>query len=228
MDQDKIWDHFQNSPDAEGKTFQSDSRYRFLADQVQPGKRVLNIGVGRGGLESLLLGKGAKVFSLDPSEDSIRHLRARLNMGEQARAGYSQAIPFGDRSFDLVIMSEVLEHLSQEVLLQTVAECHRVLDQGGTFMGTVPADEDLAENEVVCPDCGKVFHRWGHVQSFDRARLTNTLATHFSALQVQRRYFGNWRTLNWKGKTSHVLKVLLMGLGIHGSAENFYFTGRKT
>lgn len=227
MDQEKIWNFFQNDSQIGGAAFNGDARYKFLADQISPGAKVLNIGVGRGGLESLLLIKGADIYSLDPSEDAIESLRNKLGLGEKACVGYSQKAPFADCTFDVVVMSEVLEHLSDDVMAQTIGECYRLLNSNGVFIGTVPADERLTEGMTVCPCCGSVFHRWGHVQAFTKMRLTSLLKERFSTCSVERKYFGSWATLNWKGKMSHLIKKTFLSFGVQGSGENFFFLARK-
>ncbi|MBU2572077.1 MAG: class I SAM-dependent methyltransferase [Gammaproteobacteria bacterium] len=227
MQQDKVWDFFQNG----GKSsFEgSYSRLKFLSKKIDgTGQSILNIGVGNGTLERLLLAKGADIFSLDPSEKAIANIREELGLPEaSAKPGYSQEIPFPDQSFDAVFMSEVIEHLDDDVLAMTLTEVTRVLKPGGRYLGTVPAEENLKDNEVVCPDCGKIFHRWGHVQSFSRERLRLLLQPIFPDLEVKRMYFGNWQQLNWKGKLSWILKKSLSSLGIKGAGENYYFSGTK-
>lgn len=42
-------------------------------------------------------------------------------------------------------MSEVLEHLTDDVLERTIVEVHRVLVAEGHFIGTVPARENLID-----------------------------------------------------------------------------------
>lgn len=228
MDQEKIWEFFQND-DLIGKfAFHSDSRHRFLAKHIVRNTKVLNIGVGRAGLESILVAKGVEICSLDPSSASIESLRSNFKFGERARVGYSQDIPFEDSSFDVVVMSEVLEHLSDEILQASIKECFRVLRPSGVFMGTVPAEERLADSMIVCPCCGKIFHRWGHVQEFTSERLRSYLDKEFSQCTIVRKYFGNWDELNWKGKLTHIVRRTLLHLGVRGSNENFYFTARKT
>lgn len=227
MDQTKIWDYFQNDEEIGDAAFNARPRYEFLAQQISPEMRVLNIGVGRGGLEAILLKKGVQVSSLDPGENAIDRLRKQFGLGEQAKVGYSQAIPFPDHQFDIVVMSEVLEHLSDDVLVATLAEVQRVLKVGGRFVGTVPADENLLDNRVVCPHCGERFHRWGHLQSFSDERLSTILKEQFQSVKIARHFFGEVRTLNWKGRLGWAFKKLLMGLGVKGSGESFSFSANN-
>ena len=145
--QDRIWEHFQNEG---AESFQQSSgRLRFLVNLIPRGSRVLDVGVGAGVFESLALQRGLDVFCLDPSERSIRALQSKLGLGEQAQVGYSQDMPFANESFDYVVMSEVLEHLSDQVVTDTVTEVHRVLVPGGRMLGTVPSRESLDEQQVL-------------------------------------------------------------------------------
>lgn len=224
MDQTKIWDYFQND-DEIGDTFVgARTRYEYIAKKISPGARVLNIGVGRGGLENILIQYGIEVSCLDPSENSINKIRQLLDLGDRAKVGFSQAIPFDSNEFDVVIMSEVLEHLSDEVIVGTFSEVARVLKSGGKYFGTVPANENLHINQVMCPHCGLPFHRWGHIQTFDCPRLSELLGERFAEIRISRHYFVNFRTLNWLGKFASLLKITLLNMGKKGSGETFYFS----
>lgn len=227
MDQQKIWQYFQNDDEIGDLTFKAQGRYTFLAAKIAPEAAVLNIGVGRGGLEKILIEKGCHVSCLDPSEDSIQRLRSRLTLADRAQVGYAQSIPFPDASFDVVIVSEVLEHLSDEDLHDTLAEARRVLRPGGRCIGTVPADENLVSSQVVCPGCGTVFHRWGHVQTFSQQRLGAVLKSVFPDVDVTRHHFGDYRSLNWKGRLVWAFKTVAVGIGVKGANESFFFDANK-
>ena len=149
-----------------------------MAERCKQGARVLNIGVGSGELERLLLQRGVTVSSLDPSAATIARLRAQLPIGNRARQGYAQKMEFESQSFDKVIMTEVLEHLSDNVLDETLDEVRRVLKAAGEFTGTVPFRENLKASEVICPSCHSVFHRWGHQQTFTIDSLRDLLLSH--------------------------------------------------
>jgi ubiquinone/menaquinone biosynthesis C-methylase UbiE len=227
MEQEKIWDYFQND-DVIADTFAgARTRYIFLSRHIKPGTRVLNIGVGRGGLEAILLQKGAIVSCLDPSEKSIANLREQMGLADRAQVGYSQAMPFTDRHFEVVIMSEVIEHLADGDLRATLAEVSRVLVSGGRFIGTVPADENLLANQFMCAHCGQISHRWGHVQTFSRSSLRQRLETSFDRVELSRHFFGDAHSLNWKGRISLAIKKLLVGMGMTGSGETYFFSALK-
>ncbi|MCX7996112.1 MAG: hypothetical protein N3A65_10175, partial [candidate division WOR-3 bacterium] len=62
MNQDKIWDYFQNS-DLADVCF-SKERQRYVVRLLKSGWRVLNVGVGSGGLEKIGVDRGIDMYSL--------------------------------------------------------------------------------------------------------------------------------------------------------------------
>jgi SAM-dependent methyltransferase len=221
-EQDRIWRHYQNyAKDVFGLNY---SRLRFLAKRCHPGTRVLNIGVGSGYLEKLLVDQGVEVCSLDPCGESVEQLRVELNMGQRAKQGYSQNIPFNTGYFDKVIMIEVLEHLSGDAFHVTLDEVRRVLKPGGEFTGTVPYRENLQDNKVLCPHCQAQFHRWGHYQSFDVASLRTFLKQHgFRAKRIYTHSFPDFRRPGLKFFLKAVFRYALGRLGEPLVGPSLYF-----
>lgn len=227
MNQDKMWELYQNDKNFLNVGCKDGGRIECVAKFIPHGSKVLNIGVGQGALEDNLFKKGVDIYCLDPSSVSIDRLQSALGLGDKARVGYSQEIPFEDATFDYVVMTEVLEHLSDVVLDQTLYEVVRVLREGGTFLGSVPADEELADGLVACPECGKVFHRWGHVQSFSEDRLRAYLSVGFEQVGVHREFFVDRKSINWKGMVSGWLKQIQAKARLRGSGQNFVFVAKK-
>lgn len=223
MKQDAIWDYFQN----EGAASFSGAgpRLEFLVRRLQPGQRVLNIGVGSGLLEALAQRRGAEIWALDPSDRAIVELRKKLNIGERAQAGYAEHAPFPSDHFDVIVMTEVLEHLDAETRNATLSEVHRMLRPGGRFIGTVPAREQLELAEVVCPNCEHRFHRWGHQSSFDVESLSALLGERFAIDTIHERFFNEWESVGWGRRGAGLIKKFLSwrGLGPYGVARNIYF-----
>lgn len=225
MHQNEIWEYYQNEyPESFAGSY---PRHKHLAQMVHGAEKVLNIGVGAGIFEDLALARGVDIHALDPVERSILTLRDRLKLGDKAQTGYSQAIPFADAAFDVVVASEVLEHLLDDVLTASIKEIARVLRPGGRFIGTVPARENLAEQIVVCPHCGERFHRWGHHQSFDPDRIRQILASRFEVQSLIERPFLDWAGRNWKGRLAVTTKMGLWRLGIHGTDETIVFVAAR-
>jgi hypothetical protein len=123
----------------------------------------------------------------------------------------------------------VLEHLDQDVRLETLKQVRSVLRPGGRFIGTVPARERLELADVVCPNCSHQFHRWGHQASFDISAMRNLLGIDFSIVTVHERFFNEWDSAGWGRRMTGLLKKFLSwrGLGPYGVARNIFFCVRK-
>lgn len=223
MDQKKIWSYFQNK---NNKVFES-SKYRlkYLLKNFKKGDKVLNIGVGNGFFEKLALEKKIDIYSLDPDQEIIRKISKLI--GRKAKVGYSSNIPFQDNFFDGVVMSEVLEHLEAEEIIRTIDEVWRVLKFKGVFIGTVPYNENLDEQVVVCPKCGNLFHKWGHLQSFNEEKIMSLLSKKFEINIIKPKMFISWNTLNYKGKIEACFSYLFYILNLKRSGLNLYFKAKK-
>ena len=55
---------------------------------------------------------------------------------ETIKVDLNQSLPFPDKSFDVVVMAEVLEHLPYPLI--TLSEIKRVLKTNGEFIGNLP------------------------------------------------------------------------------------------
>ncbi len=225
MKQERIWRYFQGEG---SQSFAgSQGRLKFIFNMIRPRERVLNIGVGSGLLERMCVQSGIDIHTMDPDSTAIDTLERGLSLEGKCKQGFSQNIPWPELTFDVVVMSEVLEHLTDDTLYQSLGEVRRVLKCGGRFMGTVPAHERLEDSLAVCPDCGKRFHRWGHMQSFDGKRLEMLLRGYFESWLIKERVFITWSSLNWKGKITAAIKSALCSCGVHGAGENLYFEAVK-
>ena len=227
MNQDKVWEHFQT--DGLEKFSLSVPRLNFLLNQASrlaAGRslRILNIGIGDAWLEKKCLERGWDVYSLDPIAAAVSAVEAA---GGKAMVGHIEDIPFENDFFDVVFCSEIIEHLSREQIQQGLNEVARILKPNGVLLGTVPFNENLFEGRVVCPDCGSVFHRIGHQQTFDLKSLPAVLPKSLQPTTVRTEYFCDWPTLNWKGKAIALVKKSLLLAGVHGANENIFFAARK-
>ena len=229
MDQGKIWHFFQN--EAPEVLRNSEGRLRYLALQVRRrahgGARVLNVGIGAGLFEEQAIRLGLDVHSLDPDGEAVARMGGRPGMSGRARVGSLQSIPFDAEAFDAVVVSEVLEHLPDGALDAALGEIRRVLLRGGFIIGTVPARENLIEQLAVCPHCGEKFHRWGHLQSFDEARMRALLSNYFEVDVIAEKHLASWSLLNWKGKVISLAKRSLLRVGVRGGGNSLYFSAAK-
>lgn len=108
---------------------------------VRIGGRVLDAGCGGGGMPLSLAEEAEFVVGIDPidrfRDAGIRlgHERAQPNLAFARADG--MALPFRDRSFDLVLSHAVIEHVSDAP--RYLDECARVLKRDGTmYLSTAP------------------------------------------------------------------------------------------
>jgi SAM-dependent methyltransferase len=104
--------------------------------QTRSFKRVFNAGSGEGGYSPLLL-KLPGVQSVIESDFSFRsHRPARIDQKQIFFGASLASIPLGDNTIDLVLCTEVLEHIHEhEAALDEIA---RVTATGGWLLITVP------------------------------------------------------------------------------------------
>jgi len=225
MEQNKIWEYYQNEGVSNFDT--TYKRLAYLSFMFKEGDKVLNIGVGGGNFEAISVQRGVETYSLDPDATAIERMRQKFGE-ERAKAGYIDALPFEDEFFDGVVVSEVFEHLSDKIIEDGIKEIARVLKKDGKLVGTTPYKEALEEQLCVCPKCGEKFHRWGHIQSFDEARMSRFLGTKLSIGEVRSVLFLTWNAFNFKGKISGVLQLILFKLGaLSPRNQNLFFEAYK-
>lgn len=78
-------------------------------------------------------------------------------------------LPFPPASFDIVICTEVLEHLEQAVLVKGVAELQRVAGQ--YLLISVPFEQRVWNELSKCPQCGVIGNAMAHLHYFDEHKL---------------------------------------------------------
>lgn len=107
---------------------------------LPPDAAILDVGTSTGTNLRLLNDMGfTRYRGLDPSPDAIRWC-AEKGLGTVDQ-GTVAAIPFPDATFDLVLATDIVEHVDDDVA--ALAELRRVLKPGGTLLLTVPAFPSL-------------------------------------------------------------------------------------
>ena len=109
-----------------------------LQAAVQPGARVLDIGCGTGTLVTMLKLQhpNVEVVGLDPDPkalDRARHKAAHAGATVDFVCGFADSIPSADASFDRVLSSFMLHHLTLDEKRAALADVARVLKPGGTL-----------------------------------------------------------------------------------------------
>jgi len=225
--QERIWRHYQNvAPESFDA---ARPRLDFLVRQIarktkSPRPRVLNIGIGSGHFERGCHQHGWTIHSLDPDAESCRRLAGE---GIATHEGMIELMPVESGAFDFVVASEVLEHLSDAQRAAGLDEIARALAPGGWFLGTVPYNELLAAQQVVCPACGEVFHRWGHQAAFTVADVREQLSRNFHVEEARQTAYVAFRGRGLAGMIKSLVRVALARGGAMIAIPTIYFAARK-
>lgn len=148
---------------------------------LQPGQRVLDLGCGEGRHAlTAWLQAPVTVLGLDLSLADLQVARQRQQEFVQQAPpgaqlfwtrGSALNLPCADHSFDLIICSEVLEHIHD--YRRALREMHRVLKPCGQLVISVPRSWP----ERLCWLLSDAYHEaaGGHIRIFDAAHLSRVI-----------------------------------------------------
>lgn len=138
-------------------------RIRELFGLVKSGRLALDIGARDGYISIMLADYFSKVTALDLEKPIINHPSIECIQGNVC------SLPFPDSTFDLVLCTEVLEHIPAALLLQACNEITRVAKRD-VIIG-VPYKQDTRLGRTTCYTCGGKNPPWGHVNTFDEEKI---------------------------------------------------------
>jgi len=97
--------------------------------------RILGIGCNSGGLEKVILIKfpGSLVYGIDVQPELVERAKRK---GIIAKVARGEKVPYPDDYFDVVLLSEILEHVFNP--RKVLDEAIRVVKKGGLIVGSVP------------------------------------------------------------------------------------------
>jgi SAM-dependent methyltransferase len=120
------------------------------------------------------------VFALDWAQEEVVGTRNTFGAMIEAREipdvtyggalrGDATRLPFADGTFDVVVTSEVLEHIQDDVT--AISELHRVLKPGGTLGVTVPTWWPEKINWMLSDEYHAPKSPGGHVRIYSATEL---------------------------------------------------------
>jgi ubiquinone/menaquinone biosynthesis C-methylase UbiE len=129
----------------EGRQLSRRLEQAFSVAGITPGMRVLDVGSGRGEIVLHCARLSAQAYGIDYAAVANQLAMRMVDQGSPrpGTAGIVQAdaktIPFPSRSFDRVLMFDIVEHLYPWELQETYRQVHRVLrDDGLVIIHTAP------------------------------------------------------------------------------------------
>jgi 2-polyprenyl-3-methyl-5-hydroxy-6-metoxy-1,4-benzoquinol methylase len=178
-----------------------------FAQPLRPGMRILDVGCGNGYACGQFLESGGRVVGIDLSAEGIELARATYPKGrfELMAADEEILARLNEDPFDIVISTEVVEHLYQPRLWAKA--CFAALKPGGRFICTTPYHGYL-KNLLI-----SLLGQWdthanplwdgGHIKLWSRRTLSGLLAeVGFVNLQFAGagRIPGLWMTMIARGE----------------------------
>ena len=159
---------------------------RFDRLGLRPGAMFLDAGAGFGRHAFEAARKGATVFALDWAQEEVVGTRNTFGAMIEAREipdvtyggalrGDATRLPFADGTFDVVVTSEVLEHIQDDVT--AISELHRVLKPGGTLGVTVPTWWPEKINWMLSDEYHAPKSPGGHVRIYSATELKAKLCS---------------------------------------------------
>jgi SAM-dependent methyltransferase len=144
---------------------------------------------------------------LDKSLEGLEYFESISNNQTSFLSGSAYELPFKDNTFDLIICSEVLEHLHE--YRNAIGEVFRVLKPGGKFLASVPAELP----EKVCWMLSKEYQNQpgGHLRIFKKKSLIKDITEKGFVFDASERFHSihsaYWwlRCLFWKNQDSNFL-----------------------
>ncbi len=139
---------------------------KVLENIPKDSKSLLDVGCGNGILcnqAQIQMRDLTRVVGFDQSIEAMKQVRTEKKVGDITN------LPFKEKEFDTVCCLEVLEHIQSDIFQDVIEELTRVGKRN--IIITVPHNENLGDNEIQCPKCKTIFHRYLHVQAFNSNRL---------------------------------------------------------
>jgi ubiquinone/menaquinone biosynthesis C-methylase UbiE len=105
----------------------------------RPGERVLEVGCGAGHVLERF--EGVSRTGIDLSSGMLSRIRRRLGGTVRLARGSGDALPFADGAFDIVVCTEVLEHVPDPE--SVVKELVRVAGPAGRVVVSIPNEVNI-------------------------------------------------------------------------------------
>ena len=148
------------------------------------GRKVLDAGCGYGVYSFMMAERKHHITCIDISAERIRAVKQRISeyppfaSAISAERGTLTDLPYKDHQFDLIICSEVLEHMEEDV--KAVSELVRVLAPGGYLVLTTPTDSERNQ---------RVYPLFDHVRPGYSDQEYRDIAEKFGMEILQMKYF---------------------------------------
>ena len=175
----RYYENFHRERDKQGTVLDS-HRVAFIVNNVGTRNRVLDAGCRYGDL-TRLFSEHNDVMGIDIDKHALE-ICGRAGNIQTSVQNLNCRLAFSDMAFDVVVMSEVLEHLPYPDI--TLSEIARVLRPGGRLIGSVPNATRL-KNRLRFLFSGDVEEDRTHLFHYSQDKLRLLIAKHFTQIRIE-------------------------------------------
>ncbi len=177
-----VKDCYYDDPLAEAaERFYQSSEYVAIKDLLPPlkGKKILEIGAGRGIVSYAFAKDGAEVYALEPDKSSLVGFGALQELIQKSGIAFNivsewgEKLPFESEKFDIVFCRCVLHHAYD--LPAMCKEIARVLKKGGIFLAEREHVLSKKEDLQIFLDNHPLHHLYGGENAFLLAEYQDAL-----------------------------------------------------
>jgi 2-polyprenyl-3-methyl-5-hydroxy-6-metoxy-1,4-benzoquinol methylase len=164
--------------------------------KIHPHHTVADIGCGGGGIVNFCIQRDAHIMFMDVDAEKVNTIEKRLLTRKQnkfdALIGDCTNIPIDDDRCDIVICTEVLEHVDDPV--KVMQELARIGKPGAYYVLTVPDAAGESLMKATAP--AAYFEKPNHIRIFERDEFQ--LLVENAGLEVTKRSFhGSYGSILW-------------------------------
>jgi glycosyltransferase involved in cell wall biosynthesis/SAM-dependent methyltransferase len=123
--------------------FREDQLFKGLQRMLLDGEVILDAACGAGTFVRRLRAKGYPAMGTDLSMKFLTYLRKQCSAPAWLCQSNIQHLPFKSSGLDAIILAEVLEHLEEKEVVQTLRAAYRALRPEGICAISVPANPNL-------------------------------------------------------------------------------------
>ena len=204
VDDSKFWDDvYVKTGESQQSPHTEELHAAVVAHIPVEAKTILDAGCGGGALLAKL--KALNLYELtgvDFSQEGISVVKERVGVTAEV-ADITNLCNFKDSSYDIVICSEVLEHLPIDDIRCALKELYRVARL--CVIITNPNNEKLSCYQLTCNHCETRFHIVGHLHSVDGDFIRELSGVDHNHVKV-----------SYSGKRRYASKLYSMGLRAMG------------
>ncbi len=206
--------YFQNqlNKSDEKVAFQYGRLLQFIGE-IPNDARILDAGCGAGPALRFLKTRGFIPFGSDLIEYPLQQARQLIPDARLVQCNSDNALPFCNESFDVIFMSEVIEHVGSPEF--TLRECLRVLRKNGALAMTTPNLWDA--RRVYYPALGKIWSGDAdatHQTLFNPQTMRDVLArAGFQNMRVR----AGFKPLRWISSRKFNFRFAVPGLPLIGN-----------